>query len=175
MDLNTNPILATLPDPGLSGKIDIFQPCSLKARFILLTSHQDGGNGGALSPPVALTRSMCADTARSSPRQQVLIRSLWYFPAPNFKISVDAMRWMLFNAASVAVPGTLQVGIAEEDTGRVMDYNVSTGSAIVVPQGEALTRSSNSSAETHDASIPASQHSKGFILTSLCWQGSCTT
>ena len=93
MDLNTNPILATLPDPGLSGKIDIFQPCSLKARFILLTSHQGGGNGGALSPPVALTRSMCADTARSSPRQQVLIRSLWYFPAPNFKISVDAMRW----------------------------------------------------------------------------------
>jgi len=77
MDLNTNPILATLPDPGLSGKIDIFQPCSLKIPHV-------------------------------HPR------------ASKF---------------SYVVSGTLQVGIAEEDTGRVMDYNVSTGSAIVVPQG----------------------------------------
>ena len=32
-------------------------------------------------------------------------------------------------------PGTLTVGIAEEDTGRVTEYSVPEGSAIVVPQG----------------------------------------
>lgn len=41
------------------------------------------------------------------------------------------------------VAGTLQVGIAEEDTGRVMDFNVSQGSAIVVPQGTAFSSGSS--------------------------------
>ena len=35
--------------------------------------------------------------------------------------------------------GTLEVGIAEEDTGRILDFNVSAGSAIVVPQGDRST------------------------------------
>ena len=30
MDMNSMPVLASLPDPGLSGKIDDFEPCSIK-------------------------------------------------------------------------------------------------------------------------------------------------
>ena len=36
----------------------------------------------------------------------------------------------------VCLAGTLLVGIAEEDTGRITEYTVPEGSAIVVPQGD---------------------------------------
>ncbi|KAK9816864.1 hypothetical protein WJX72_006281 [[Myrmecia] bisecta] len=77
MDLVSNPILATLPGPGLSGKVDVFQPCSLKVPHV-------------------------------HPRA---------------------------TKTSYVVAGTLQVGIAEEDTGRVLDFNLTTGQSIIVPQG----------------------------------------
>lgn len=102
MDPNSNPILATLPSPGLSSKIDDFQPCSIKVYLKLACFQCVVGYIWVLVSKKRCLSCSCIDSRLQNPDPPVILSQIPHVHPRASKFSYVVSGESLYN--SVVVP-----------------------------------------------------------------------